>query len=101
MSEELTPPRYFCAVCKFWDDKPGKDIYHCPHCGICRIGTSPASTSHSHKHRTLCLLLPAGKGLEIDFFHCFTCGACMSVTMRDHKCIENNLKSNWCVAAIP
>ncbi len=42
-----------------------------------------------HRHR------PSGKGLNDYYFHCFTCGACMSITMKDHKCIENNLKGNW------
>jgi hypothetical protein len=60
-------------VCRFYDDDPKKDIYHCPHCGLCR----------------------RGRGLDIDFFHCFTCGACLSVDMRNHKCIENNFKSDW------
>jgi hypothetical protein len=23
-------------ICKFWDNDPTKDIYHCPDCGICR-----------------------------------------------------------------
>ena len=25
--------RYFCSVCKFFDDEPGRSIYHCPFCG--------------------------------------------------------------------
>lgn len=40
--------RYYCCVCKLWDDDPGKRIYHCDDCGICRIG----------------------EGLGKDFFHC-------------------------------
>lgn len=40
--------RYYCGVCKFWDNSPGKSIYHCNDCGICRIG----------------------EGLGKDFFHC-------------------------------
>ncbi|KAF1328793.1 hypothetical protein FI667_g6559, partial [Globisporangium splendens] len=30
--------RYFCVTCKFFDDDPTKDIYHCDKCRICRIG---------------------------------------------------------------
>lgn len=30
--------RYFCETCKFFDDDPTKDIYHCDKCKICRIG---------------------------------------------------------------
>jgi uncharacterized CHY-type Zn-finger protein len=40
--------RYYCDVCKLWDDDPAKSIYHCNDCGICRIG----------------------EGLGKDFFHC-------------------------------
>ena len=40
--------RYYCDICKFWDDSPGKSIYHCNDCGICRVG----------------------EGLGKDFFHC-------------------------------
>ncbi|KAI4270575.1 MAG: hypothetical protein LQ337_006586 [Flavoplaca oasis] len=40
--------RYYCVVCKFWDNTPGKSIYHCNDCGICRVG----------------------EGLGKDFFHC-------------------------------
>lgn len=40
--------RYYCSVCKLWDDDAGKSIYHCADCGICRIG----------------------QGLGKDFYHC-------------------------------
>ena len=40
--------RYYCDICKLWDDDPEKSIYHCNDCGICRVG----------------------KGLGKDFFHC-------------------------------
>ena len=40
--------RYYCGVCKLWDDDNEKSIYHCDDCGICRVG----------------------QGLGKDFFHC-------------------------------
>ena len=40
--------RYYCGVCKLWDDDPRKSIYHCNDCGICRVG----------------------QGLGKDFYHC-------------------------------
>jgi len=40
--------RYFCNICKLWDDKPTKSIYHCTDCGICR----------------------RGRGIGKDVFHC-------------------------------
>lgn len=39
--------RYYCSICHLWDDEPGRDIYHCPFCNVCR----------------------RGKGLGVDFFH--------------------------------
>jgi len=64
--------RYFCEHCKFYDDKEGKQIYHCEHCNICRIGS----------------------GLGVDYFHCHRCNACMSITLKDHKCVERSLESD-------
>jgi uncharacterized CHY-type Zn-finger protein len=46
-----TAARYYCSVCKLWDDHPDKSIYHCNDCGICR----------------------RGRGLGKDFFHCKVC----------------------------
>lgn len=82
--------RYYCSVCKLWDDDPGKSIYHCNDCGICRIG----------------------QGLGKDFYHCKvrrrrniseqmyfgyeltrlqTCCVCLSIGIREtHRCIERS-----------
>lgn len=62
--------RYFCHICKFFDDTPDKEIYHCKDCGICRIG----STENT--------------------FHCIPCGACMRVELREHKHIDRSLHSD-------
>jgi hypothetical protein len=43
-----TAARYYCNICKLWDDKPTKSIYHCADCGICR----------------------RGRGIGKDVFHC-------------------------------
>eukprot|EP00516_Mucochytrium_quahogii_P011562 CAMPEP_0203789454 /NCGR_PEP_ID=MMETSP0100_2-20121128/3454_1 /ASSEMBLY_ACC=CAM_ASM_000210 /TAXON_ID=96639 /ORGANISM=" , Strain NY0313808BC1" /LENGTH=472 /DNA_ID=CAMNT_0050692395 /DNA_START=456 /DNA_END=1874 /DNA_ORIENTATION=+ len=69
---DLEFARYFCEPCKFYDNKEDKQIYHCPHCNICRIG----------------------EGLGIDYFHCHRCNACMSITLREHKCVERSLESD-------
>ncbi|ROT39393.1 zf-CHY-domain-containing protein [Sodiomyces alkalinus F11] len=61
--------RYYCNVCKLWDDHPDKKIYHCNDCGICR----------------------RGMGLGKDFFHCKKCCACISISIQvSHKCIERS-----------
>lgn len=62
--------RYFCHVCKFFDDTPDKEIYHCKDCGICRIGSTQTT------------------------FHCIPCGACMRVELKDHKHIDRSLHSD-------
>ncbi|ORX97572.1 zf-CHY-domain-containing protein, partial [Basidiobolus meristosporus CBS 931.73] len=65
--------RYFCPECVLWDDTPNKSIYHCPDCGICRVG----------------------QGLDKDYFHCKKCNVCMAITLKNrHKCIERNLESD-------
>lgn len=28
--------RYYCGICHLFDDEPGRDIYHCPFCNVCR-----------------------------------------------------------------
>ena len=57
--------RYYCAICNLWDDQPGRDIYHCPFCNLCRLG----------------------KGLGIDACHCMDCNACMHLSeYPTHKC---------------
>ncbi|KAF9307184.1 hypothetical protein BGZ74_009890 [Mortierella antarctica] len=67
---KATLAKYYCDICKLWDDDPRKQIYHCDDCGICRIG----------------------KGLGEDFFHCKKCNICMSTRLLNHKCIERNLE---------
>ncbi|EEC71394.1 hypothetical protein OsI_03534 [Oryza sativa Indica Group] len=57
--------KYFCEVCKLFDDDVSKQQYHCNGCGICRIG-----------------------GKE-NFFHCSKCGCCYSIVLKNsHACVE-------------
>ncbi|KAI9785762.1 MAG: hypothetical protein M1839_008779 [Geoglossum umbratile] len=62
---------YYCDKCKLWDNDSAKAIYHCNDCGLCRIG----------------------RGLGKDFYHCKTCSVCVSMSMKDHRCIE---RSTYC-----
>ncbi|XP_047306955.1 zinc finger protein BRUTUS-like [Impatiens glandulifera] len=64
--------KYYCSVCKFFDDDEERSIYHCPFCNLCRLG----------------------KGLGIDFFHCMTCNYCLAMKLVDHKCREKGLETN-------
>lgn len=34
---ELTA-QYYCSICKLWENRQSKPIYHCNDCGICRRG---------------------------------------------------------------
>ena len=64
--------RYWCNVCKFFDDECGRDIFHCTACGICR------------------------RGKQEEFFHCQRCNCCYALSLREgHKCIENVLSNPW------
>jgi uncharacterized CHY-type Zn-finger protein len=63
--------RYYCSVCKFYDDDPQKDVYHCADCGVCRVGRPE------------------------QFFHCKGCNACISVDLRNnHRCLSGSVTSN-------
>ncbi|KAL6750442.1 zinc-ribbon-domain-containing protein [Haematococcus lacustris] len=65
--------RYYCNICHLLDDEPGRSIYHCPFCNVCR----------------------RGRGLGIDFFHCMSCNSCMSLSMfKKHVCRERAMESN-------
>ncbi|KAI0392519.1 hypothetical protein F5Y17DRAFT_477632 [Xylariaceae sp. FL0594] len=67
VSCEAPAARYYCDICKLWNDDPDKPCYHCNDCGICRIG----------------------RGIGKDFFHCQKCSVCISIATRlDHRCIE-------------
>ncbi len=59
--------RYYCPHCRFLDDTPDKDIFHCDQCGICRVGK--------------------GNG-ALDFFHCQRCNMCVPRPAEDHKCVS-------------
>ncbi|ELR15227.1 Fbox domain containing protein [Acanthamoeba castellanii str. Neff] len=45
---------YYCSVCNFWDNTPGKSIFHCPDCNVCYLG----------------------RGLGVDYYHCTECNMC-------------------------
>ncbi|KAM3556171.1 hypothetical protein MY1884_005195 [Beauveria asiatica] len=64
-----TTAHYYCSICKLWENRKSKPIYHCDDCGICR----------------------RGHGLGKDFFHCKTCRACITTSIESsHKCIERS-----------
>ncbi|KAG5914454.1 hypothetical protein E4U42_000482 [Claviceps africana] len=46
---------YYCGICKLWENRKSKPIYHCNDCGICRRGL----------------------GLGKDFFHCKSSHKCI------------------------
>lgn len=61
--------RYFCSICKLWDNDHSKPIYHCDKCNLCRTG------------------------LQKDYFHCDKCNACLDISLfNNHKCIERTLE---------
>jgi len=64
--------RYYCGICKLFDDDQTKQIYHCPYCNICRLG----------------------KGLGIDFRHCMKCNCCINLSVKNHNCLSKALEGN-------
>lgn len=66
----LPMAKYYCSICKFFDDE--RSVYHCPFCNLCRVG----------------------KGLGIDFFHCMKCNCCLGMKLLEHKCREKGLETN-------
>jgi zinc finger-like protein len=57
--------RYYCPICRLWEDAPGRDIFHCTAgCGMCRVG----------------------KGLGIDVEHCPLCNLCYTKSSAVHQC---------------
>ncbi|KAK7388996.1 hypothetical protein VNO78_23827 [Psophocarpus tetragonolobus] len=70
ISCNLSMAKYFCEICKLFDDE--REIYHCPYCNLCRVG----------------------KGLGVDYFHCMDCNACMSRSLMKHTCREKHLEDN-------
>ncbi|KAJ8630700.1 hypothetical protein MRB53_024023 [Persea americana] len=68
--EGLSMAKYYCNICKFFDDE--RTVYHCPFCNLCRVG----------------------KGLGIDFFHCMKCNCCLGMKLVEHNCREKGLETN-------
>ncbi|KAK7314573.1 hypothetical protein VNO77_33099 [Canavalia gladiata] len=66
----LSMAKYYCNICKFFDDE--RNVYHCPFCNICRVG----------------------QGLGIDYFHCMKCNCCLGIKSASHKCLEKGLEMN-------
>ncbi|XP_061357573.1 zinc finger protein BRUTUS-like isoform X2 [Gastrolobium bilobum] len=66
----LSMAKYYCNICKFFDDE--RNVYHCPFCNICRVGL----------------------GLGIDYFHCMKCNCCLGIKSASHKCLEKGLEIN-------
>ncbi|KAJ8641678.1 hypothetical protein MRB53_018372 [Persea americana] len=68
--EGLSMAKYYCNICKFFDDE--RTVYHCPFCNLCRLGN----------------------GLGVDFFHCMTCNCCLGMKLVEHNCREKGLETN-------
>ncbi|XP_062086077.1 zinc finger protein BRUTUS-like [Humulus lupulus] len=68
--KEFSMAKYYCSICKFFDDE--REVYHCPFCNLCRVG----------------------KGLGTDVFHCMTCNCCLGMKVPEHKCWEKSLEIN-------
>lgn len=67
---------YCCTICHTYDSTPGKEIFHCEGCGICRIGTRATVR------------------------HCDKCNMCIvGANIGNHACFENSFKQD-CAACL-
>eukprot|EP00210_Caulerpa_lentillifera_P007734 g7380.t1 len=65
--------RYYCSICRLYENRRDRAIYHCPFCNVCR----------------------RGKGLGIDFYHCMECNACMHTSLYNkHICRQQKMECN-------
>ncbi|EAS02276.2 RING finger and CHY zinc finger protein (macronuclear) [Tetrahymena thermophila SB210] len=63
--------KYFCDICKLFNNDTTKSMYHCDKCKMCRMGTKESN------------------------FHCDVCDICMSKTLeKNHKCIEKKTEQD-------
>lgn len=63
--------KYFCRICRLYENNLNKNIYHCEGCKICRIGPKE------------------------NFFHCYGCGACLAISQQNsHKCLLDVTKQD-------
>ncbi|TYZ66354.1 hypothetical protein PybrP1_006951 [[Pythium] brassicae (nom. inval.)] len=79
--------RYFCSTCKFFDDDPTKDIYHCDKCKICRIGKK-----HKCVERSLesdCPICHAYMFTSTTPVMFLPCGHCMHVSCYEEYTLTN------------
>jgi uncharacterized CHY-type Zn-finger protein len=71
--------KYFCKVCRFYDDDESKPVYHCDACGICRMG----------------------KGLGVDNHHCHRCKSCVPIEVaKTHPCMDSSVQSDCPVCRV-
>jgi hypothetical protein len=61
--------RYFCEICKFWNDAENINIFHCNKCGICI------------------------KGKKEEVIHCDNCELCVS---NNHECFKTEFLKSDC-----
>ncbi len=66
---------YFCLPCRMYDSTPGRSIYHCDKCGLCRTGVP-----------------------GINYQHCDTCNVCFSLSYAEgHTCYANRTKERCAI----
>jgi RING finger/CHY zinc finger protein 1 len=67
---------YCCTICHTYDSTPGKLIFHCNDCGICRVGTRDTVR------------------------HCRKCNMCIvGQAIDNHSCFENSFQQD-CAACL-
>lgn len=57
---------YCCTICHTYDSTPGKLIFHCVQCGICRVGTR--DTTHHCERCDMCIVINTNEGRQHECF---------------------------------
>lgn len=66
--------KYFCEICRLYDDDNSKNIFHCDECGLCRIGKRE------------------------EYFHCNICNGCFPIINKDthHEICRQKMLNDDC-----
>ncbi|KAJ4203955.1 hypothetical protein NW767_004815 [Fusarium falciforme] len=63
---------YYCNICKLWENRQSKPIYHCSDCGICRRGMGLGKDFFHCKVRRMCLMRRSpANGIDLPCMHLY------------------------------
>ncbi|KAH9605249.1 hypothetical protein KSS87_002437, partial [Heliosperma pusillum] len=85
----LPMSKYYCGICKFFDDERYSETWSSD-----LKNNVLSGLSRTIENQIYVAVVYIRKGLGEDSFHCMTCNCCLSVKLVDHKCREKELETN-------